>query len=894
MNTNYLTANWLLRLLGLLFLAASFFLPGPVSADSPKALWDANGKVINNTPGNTVQQNPKIISDSQGNYDLYAQKLDSSGKKLWLSSGVVVCRHFGNQNSAQIISDGNGGAIIVWQDYRDKNADIFVQHLDSQGQAVWGEAGKAVCQLAEGQFAPQLITDNNGGAIITWHDYRSKIGEDIYAQRIDSSGQALWLENGQAVCTVNGTQWYPKIVTDGLDGAIIVWTDGRISPADNNIYAQRLDPKGNSLWQKDGVSLCQAKQNQEYPAVIASDGGAIVVWTDSRFNNADIFGQKIDLNGQSLWQKDGVEVCAFNYDQEHPRLSSDGAGGAVVAWQDQRGTETAIYAQKLSATGQNEWQEDGRQISQFGNNHQDLIISKLTGEDWVVVWEETRNNQNSLLAQKINSSGIPLWSSGGMALTQPNYSQKTAAVAAGSKGEIIVAWQDKRFGQDDIYGQKISSDGTLLWSKGGQEICRTQGAVTQQNIQTVLTQNQGVVLAFEDARAGFFNIYLQKVGTKGELLWGQNALPVDKIAANQANPSLVSDGKSGIIVVWEDQRDKKYSSIRAQHFNAQGEKLWPSSLVLAKFNSRQVNPIMVADETGGAIVAWQENRDVLSLQDIYAQRISASGKLLWGGKGKTIISENGDQTDLTMIPDSQGGAIIAWTDYRHGDRNPDIYAQRVNSQGKLLWPDKTGIAVCSAPDIQRNPKLTGDEEGGAIIAWTDRGGGSYDIYAQRVDQKGKTLWLRDGIPINQLSRTQQNPKFGTDSIVVWEDYRFGNWDIFAGSINKSGKLLWGEMGSNIAVIPQTQYAPQIAKWKDEQVIVVWEDYRSGQQYEIYIQKLNSSGQPLWTENGFRVNTSNGARFPQLITIPTNNTFYVFWEDFTDGNRAIFGQKFSSN
>ena len=34
-------------------------------------------------------------------------------------------------------------------------------------------------------------------------------------------------------------------------------------------------------------------------------------------------------------------------------------------------------------------------------------------------------------------------------------------------------------------------------------------------------------------------------------------------------------------------------------------------------------------------------------------------------------------------------------------------------------------------------------EGGAIIAWTDRGGGSYDIYAQHVNKQGNPTWMKD-------------------------------------------------------------------------------------------------------------------------------------------------------
>ncbi len=54
---------------------------------TPKAIWATYGMVINDTQGNTPQQNPKMVDDNQGNhfivwedgrsgyYDIYAQKI---------------------------------------------------------------------------------------------------------------------------------------------------------------------------------------------------------------------------------------------------------------------------------------------------------------------------------------------------------------------------------------------------------------------------------------------------------------------------------------------------------------------------------------------------------------------------------------------------------------------------------------------------------------------------------------------------------------------------------------------------------------------------------------------------------------------------------------------------
>lgn len=302
---------------------------------------------------------------------------------------------------------------------------------------------------------------------------------------------------------------------------------------------------------------------------------------------------------------------------------------------------------------------------------------------------------------------------------------------------------------------------------------------------------------------------------------------------------------------------------------------------------------MISDGAGGAMVAWQDERDPLSLKDLYGQRVSGAGELLWGKNGIALCAENGEQTEAVMTSDGTGGAMIAWTDYRRGDRNPDIYAQRINDSGKPLW-QKEGVMVCGAPDVQRTPQLVSDGEGGVVIVWTDKGGGSYDIYAQRVNLSGQTLWLTDGIPICQSARTQQNPIAGGQQVIIWEDYRYGNWDIFAGSVSPPGRLRWGGEGIPVAALPLTQYAPQIANWKNDSIIATWEDYRSGKQYEIYLQKLTADGKVSWPENGVLVKTSNGARAPKLLALPKEDSFLVTWEDYTGGGKAIYGQKFTTD
>ena len=53
-----------------------------------------------------------------------------------------------------------------------------------------------VSTAKDGQFLPWVVDDGEGGVIVMWEDYRTGKDWDVYAQRVDSSGTTHWEENG--------------------------------------------------------------------------------------------------------------------------------------------------------------------------------------------------------------------------------------------------------------------------------------------------------------------------------------------------------------------------------------------------------------------------------------------------------------------------------------------------------------------------------------------------------------------------------------------------------------------------------------------------------------------------------------------------------------------------
>ncbi|MCK4774512.1 MAG: hypothetical protein KAT30_06990, partial [Candidatus Krumholzibacteria bacterium] len=214
--------------------------------------------------------------------DVYAQRVDDLGNPVWQTDGEPICTVPNEEDRVHIVSDLNGGAIIAWQDHRTGvflNYDIYAQRVDGSGTIMWTANGEAICTATQQQFPADMLTDGQGGAFIVWQDNRAVSGYDIYVQRISGLGFPQWTGNGQAVSTPMGDQNFPKLTSDGADGVLISWSDYRSGSFD--IYARRVDVTGLPRWTADGVEVCGAAYGQFGPQIVSDGaGGALIAWYD--------------------------------------------------------------------------------------------------------------------------------------------------------------------------------------------------------------------------------------------------------------------------------------------------------------------------------------------------------------------------------------------------------------------------------------------------------------------------------------------------------------------------------------------------------------------------------------------------------------------------------------
>ena len=450
---------------------AVFFL---LSGTAP-AQWSSNPTL--NTPvtaASLAQYNHSVISDNSGGVivawtdgrasgnDIYVQKVNTSGVVQWTADGVSICTAANSQDAVSLTSDGSGGAILVWQDFRNSNDDIYAQRINSAGTVQWTADGVAISTLANSQTSPKIIGDGAGGAIMVWFS-----AADIYAQRINSSGTVQWTADGVVICNAASTQSSPNLVPDGAGGAIISWIDARTSgTTGSDIYAQRVNSSGVVQWTANGVVVCNATGNQTAQSMVSDDSsGALITWQDLRTDGGDIYCQRMLPNGTAHWTANGKAICTSTNVQSNPVLTTDGNKGAIISWQDLRGGSTYdIYAQSVNSNGAIQWSTNGEVVCGASDDQTVPSVVADGNGGALISWQDHRSGTtNDAYTQLINSGGTAEWASNGVATGTAAGNQNTPQVATDAASGVIVVWLDYRSGSfPDIYGSRLQFDGTPL------------------------------------------------------------------------------------------------------------------------------------------------------------------------------------------------------------------------------------------------------------------------------------------------------------------------------------------------------------------------------------------------------------------------------------------------
>jgi hypothetical protein len=410
---------------------------------------------------------------------------------------------------------------------------------------------------------------------------------------------AGWVQDGVDPFPGPGTDFYENVVMapsgkDVIVAGVVLSSDSEGNTI-TNIRLQKLDRCGDIQWGSGGVFADPVPGGVGiYEGLsMIPDGslGCIVAWR-TQSSPGDIRAQRFDKDGNPLWAAGGVGVATTPDNETDPHMVSDGAGGAVIAWE--RGGD--VHAQRVDAAGVAQWAAGGIPVTA---DPAAIVLAGIAegapGE--AVVLYHTAGGGYEYFVQKLTPAGAPAWVAGGLSLG--NTANDQSDITIDGAGGVWVALVAQDGGDTDIETVHVNAAGTIV------ETNLHGGADDHHSPHIAYVGNGNVDVAYNENLGGVHNdIHIRRIGAG--IVYAVTYLPGDQNVAD-----LAWDGMSGSVLVWTDVAAGY--DIYVDHFTGSSLNWLNLGQPLCTASGIQQNPRVVLSpnalmSVGDFFVAWNDGR----------------------------------------------------------------------------------------------------------------------------------------------------------------------------------------------------------------------------------------------------------------------------------------------
>ncbi len=504
------------------------------------------------------------------------------------------------------------------------------------------------------------------------------------------------------------------------------------------------------------------------------------------------------------------------------------------------------------------------------------------GVNFLVVWEDSRNGPWQVYGARVTPQGT-LVDPAGFLVSQTG-DQFAPAVAFGGT-EFLVVWGDYIDQGTDVYGARVTPQGTVLDSTP----LVVSRAANEECSPAVGFDGANFLVAWQNLGHPDADIYGARVTPEGIVLDTAGFVVSQTTATYGVGyPAIGCDGANSL-VVWQDG-SSGYADIHGARVTPQGTVLDTADIVIARATYDQYSPALAFDGAN-FLVAWNDNLGGDSV-DISGVRVSPEGTVL--DSTPFVISHASNGIAPPALAFDGTNFFIAWSDHSPADSDGTVYGARVTPQGSVI--DSAGIVVSYALSSRYYPVAAlGDSV--IFVAWEDARSGRDETYGARVTPAGAVLDSA-GIIVSRAANDQQAPAIasdGTNFLVAWQDYRDGSGygDIFAARVTQEGGVL-DPAGFVVSHATNEQMYPALA-FDGTNYLVVWVDVRDGRDWDIFGARVTQQGQVLDPEGIDISRNGSGQNHPAVAFDGTG--FLVVWYDWRDeGTWAphIYGARVASS
>lgn len=350
----------------------------------------------------------------------------------------VVYAAPGTQEHPSIASDGKN-LFMIWHTQEEGQSnityDVYGALLNPEGKPV-GTIPVKVSTAHESQ-AWSNLGFGGGFYFAVWTDSRDS-GFEIYGARIDSNGRVMD-PDGIPIAPGKEDHEFAEVAWDGKS-FLVVWhqTQGRQNKTAYDIYARRVKPDGTFVDDKP-FPIASAPLDQTFAQIASGIRESLVVWTDRRRKEEDIFAARIDRSGKVL-DPDGIPVATASNNQNYPSVGWNGRD-FLAAWVDQR--DSSIRAARISPDGK-VLDAEGIAVSDEPVVHSFPDVACEKGGACVVIWEQTSSvpGERDVRAARISPEGRLLDPKSVAVSVYPGQQRFSTVYPLSNRKGFLAAWED--------------------------------------------------------------------------------------------------------------------------------------------------------------------------------------------------------------------------------------------------------------------------------------------------------------------------------------------------------------------------------------------------------------------------------------------------------------------
>lgn len=116
--------------------------------------------------------------------------------------------------------------------------------------------------------------------------------------------------------------------------------------------------------------------------------------------------------------------------------------------------------------------------------------------------------------------------------------------------------------------------------------------------------------------------------------------------------------------------------------------------------------------------------------------------------------------------------------------------------------------------------------------------------------------------------------------VCWYDNTSGNYDVYLQRLDESGQIMWAENGILISDNPQDSWLTDYDMTVDQEdnALIVFNDIRAGGDWDIYAYRISPAGAFLWGDDGLTISDNQGFEADPRVTVTTDGNIVVGWQE----------------